>query len=578
MANTAASPFATNTQSASNIEPTSAQQIDEQISRLKDNSEEFARLSPLEKANLLEETITSIVAVAPEWAEEGAKARGLTGNLRAEEWLVGPIATTRLARLLAGTLRTIHTQGKPPLGTKAVTRQDGRTQINVFPATKLEQAMFTSFSSHLLLQEGVDETQARASQASYYQQSNAKGAVSLILGAGNVSSIPPMDAFTKLFNEGAVTLIKMNPVNEWVGPILERALAPLVKRNFVRFVYGGAEQGKYCVEHATIDDVHITGSDKTFDAIVWGGTQEEQARRKAAKNPKLTKPISSELGNISPVVIVPAQYSPRQLWFQARNIASMVSNNGSFNCNAAKLIVTSSGWSQREEFIQLVVKALSLAPTRKAYYPGAFDRYETLTKGRSVTKIGAATEGKLPWALIRNVDSNNTEDPVFHMEPFCGVLSETTLSATEPDAFLAQATDFLNNRLWGTLNACIIVHPKHEKDPVIGKQLTTTIRELKYGSVAINHWPGLVYGLGSPTWGGHPSSTPHNIQSGLGWVHNSYMVEGIDKAVLRGNLTLMPYPVWFYDHKNPLRVAKKFLAMEASPSWTKFPGLALASL
>lgn len=32
----------------------------------------------------------------------------------------------------------------------------------------------------------------------------------------------------------------MNPVNDYLGPLLRRALAPLVERGFVEFAYGGA--------------------------------------------------------------------------------------------------------------------------------------------------------------------------------------------------------------------------------------------------------------------------------------------------------------------------------------------------
>src|SRR5690606_7783916 len=121
------------------------------------------------------------------------------------------------------------------------------------------------------------------------------GGVALILGAGNVSSIPPMDVFTKMFIEGFVCVVKMNPVNEWAGPILERALAPLVERGFLRFVYGGGDVGTYLVEHPGVHDVHITGSDKTHDLIVWGPPGPERERRKKANDPILKKPISSEL-------------------------------------------------------------------------------------------------------------------------------------------------------------------------------------------------------------------------------------------------------------------------------------------
>src|SRR5690606_35864816 len=106
-----------------------------------------------------------------------------------------------------------------------------------------------------------------------------EGGVSVILGAGNVSSIPPMDAFTKMFIEGMVCIIKMNPVNEWVGPHLERALAPLIDAGYLHIVYGGSDVGQALVTSELIDDVHITGSDRTHDSIVWGPPGPERDRR-----------------------------------------------------------------------------------------------------------------------------------------------------------------------------------------------------------------------------------------------------------------------------------------------------------
>ena len=53
--------------------------------------------------------------------------------------------------------------------------------------------------------------------------------------------------------------------------------------------------------------------------------------------PIFTKPITSELGNVSPVIIMPYLYTAGDLWYAARSVASQVTNNASFNCNAAKM-------------------------------------------------------------------------------------------------------------------------------------------------------------------------------------------------------------------------------------------------
>jgi len=404
---------------ATSAAPTEQSKIDEAVAALKERAVEFARLAPMAKAQLVRECIPRLLAAAPAWVVDGARVRGADPS---EEWLAGPTATLRMFRLLAQSLDQIAQAGKPALGRGARRRADGRLEISLFPGSTLDGLMYGGFTGYVLMADGIDERLAREHQAEFYARKDPDGGVSLVLGAGNASSIPPMDVATKMFIEGFVCILKMNPVNEWVGPHLERALAPLIDRGYLRIVYGGAEVGSYLCYHPLVDDVHITGSDRTHDTIVWGAPGVERERRMAANDPVLKKPISSELGNVSPVAIVPYAYSDAELWFQARNVVTMVFNNASFNCNAAKMLVTATGWPQRDKFLDMVAQALTQAPTRKAYYPGAFERYERLLGGHpNVERFGQGTAERLQWALVRGVDSS-TDDPLFRTEPFCGIV------------------------------------------------------------------------------------------------------------------------------------------------------------
>jgi len=139
--------------------------------------------------------------------------------------------------------------------------------------------------------------------------------------------------------------------------------------------------------------------------------------------------------------------------------------------------------------------------------------------------------------------------------------------------FVRTATAFMNDRMWGTLNTTLVVHPKLEKEPSVARALDQAVVELRYGTVSFNHWPALCYAFGTMPWGGHPSATLKNIQSGLGWVHNTYMLGGVDKSVVRGPLTVSPYPIWFFDNPKTAKVAPAAANMEAAPSWLKLPGL-----
>ncbi|MEZ4400736.1 MAG: aldehyde dehydrogenase family protein [Kofleriaceae bacterium] len=557
--------------------PTEQVALDQAVAQLRERARAFARLAPAAKAQLARACMARIVDCAEVWAATGSKARGLTGADQAEEWIAGPLPTLRLARLYADSLDAIARAGRPPLGTGGCVRPDGRVEIDVFPVSNLDRLAFLGFRGTVLLEPGLDRAEAARRQAGFYRQRDPEGGVSLILGAGNVSSIPPMDVLSKLFVEGYVALLKMNPVNEWAGPILERALGPLVDAGFLRIVYGGGEVGQYLVGHDGVDDVHITGSDHTHDRIVWGPPGPERERRRATGEPLLTKPISSELGNVSPVVIVPADYADRQLAFMAANLATMVTNNASFNCNAAKMVITARGWAQHDAFWGLVARALAATPARAAYYPGAFDRYARLTADRDLLVPGRAGAGQLPWTIIRGLDSAAAE-PQFTVEPFCGIVSDLVLPEADPVEFLAAATRFCNDRLWGTLNAALMIHPRHERDGVVGAALERAITELRYGTVAVNHWPALGYGVGSLPWGGHPSATLRDIQSGLGWVHNSYMLEGIDKAIIRGPLVVRPQPLWFTGNPRALAVARLMIQHERRPTWTGLARVVVAAV
>jgi aldehyde dehydrogenase (NAD(P)+) len=558
--------------------PTEIAVLDQAVATLDQHKREFARLPVVHRARLLAECIERLVAGAPAWVEDGCRAKGLPPELAGEEWLNGPVPTVRLARLLTEQLRCIAAQGMPRPGRRVRTWR-GRTCIELFPASRLEQAMFPGYSAEVVLQEGIDAAAARAQQAAHYQRRDEPGRVVCVLGAGNVSSIPPMDVFSKMFIEGCVCLLKMNPVNEWLGPHLERTLAPLLARGYLRIVYGGADVGTYLVEHPGVEEIHITGSERTHDLIVWGPPGPERDERRRTGRPRLSKPVGSELGNVSPVVILPCDYRRDELWYQARNVVTMVVNNASFNCNAAKLLVTSRRWHQRTQFLELVARGLSTVPPRPAYYPGAQERYQQLTGGRAgVRRFGSPGAGELAWALVGDIAAGDPDEPLLQTEAFCGLLAETALDAAEPVGFLHEMAAFLDRRVWGTLNATLILPARLERDPVLGPLLADTIIALRYGTVGINVWPAVAYALGATPWGGHPSATLASIQSGLGWVHNAYMLHGVDKTVMRGPLCSPLRPLWFYDHPRQALAASRLLQMEARPGWRKLPGLALAAL
>jgi hypothetical protein len=562
--------------------PTAESELDRRVTRLRDRAREFARLDVATKIGLLDSVLKGTRDVASEWVAAACRAKGISPDapVAGEEWIAGPALTLRNMRFLLRSLREIQQHGVPVLADKVLRDLDhGAVAVRVTPYDSFDGALYGGIRAETWLQPGIRRSEVRAHQASFYKKKEPEGCVSLVLGAGNVASIPPMDILYKMFVDGSVVLLKMNPVNEYLGPFFERAFKVLIDKGYLAIVYGGAEVGSYLCYHPSVGDVHITGSDKTHDLIVWGATTAEREDRKRRNDPLLKKPITSELGNVSPVLVVPGPYTDAELLSMAENTAGMITNNGSFNCNAAKLLVLPKGWGLRDSFLRKLSDVLARVTPRKAYYPGAFQRYEALTTGHAdVRKLGTGTDQALPWTLVLGLDPADSSERNFFTEPFCALMSEVSIGSTDPLEFLKAAVPFANDRVWGTLNATLFVHPKVEAAPSAKTAVDAAIRDLRYGTVAVNAWPALGYALVSTPWGGHPSATLANVQSGLGWVHNTVMLEDIEKCVLRAPLKPMPKHVYFPSHKTLDKLGKRLVEFEGAPSWLKVPGLAMAAL
>ena len=561
--------------------PTATRKLDELIARVKDGSRAFVRLTVRDRIRLVDEMRESYRLIAEESVAAACEAKGIdpTSPVAGEEWLAGPVIVLRNLRLVQEALKSIGREGVPRIDRSWIRKlPDGRLAIQVYPSNALDATLLAKHTAEVYLEPGITEENLREHQASFYRKPH-DGELCVVLGAGNVNSIPPTDVAYKMFVEGKACVLKMNPVNAYLGPFLERAFRAAIEKGFFAVVYGGAEVGEYLVNHRLVDEVHITGSDKTHDIMVWGPPGPEREARKRRSEPLLKKRITSELGNITPVIVVPGPYEQDELRFQAANVAGMVANNASFNCTSAKLLVTPRSWPGRPRLIEAIDKSLKKAAPRKAYYPGAEQRWKRFTEGRKGLRlVGSPKPGELPYAFITDVDPERSEDPIYRDEPWCSILSETGLPGGDPVSFLEEAVKFVNGKVWGTLCATIIVHPRTLKDPAVQQALEKAIDELEYGTVALNTWASAVFAVGSCPWGAYPNASLEDIQSGRGWVHNSLMIEGIQKCVMRAPLKSFPIAPWFPGHRTLLQVARRLVDFEMDPSWLKVPGIASAAI
>lgn len=569
---------------ASNRAATSSGTIDDAIATVATHKDEWVTITIPERIRILDQIARATRDVAERWVSEALRAKGLVrgGPYAAEEWLAGPVILLRNLRLLKQSLSEIERFGSPQLPGRPTTLSDGQVVAPVFPASVYDRLLFRGFSAEVWMEPEVRLNELRQTQGGAYRLKRSgkdlSGTVALVLGAGNVASIGPTDVLYKLFVEDQVVVLKMNPVNEYLGPVIELIFASLVDQGFLRLVYGGVSEGKYLCEHPEISEIHITGSDKTHDAIVFG-VGEEGARRKLEKHAANNRRVTSELGNVSPLIVVPGPWSASDFEFHGENIASMLTNNAGFNCNAARMIIQHTDWSGRPKLLGQVRRVLKSAPARSAYYPGAAERHDAfIEKHPEAEQFGARGITVLPWTLIPALNPDETNDICFTTEAFCGVIGEVGLKAETVAEYVEKAVDFCNEVMWGSLNVSILVHPHSMRDPTVRRAVERAISQLRYGTVAINHWPALSYGLTSPTWGAFPGHPDDDIQSGRGVVHNTYLFDRAQKSVLRGPFRLRPKPPWFISHKKAEDLARRLAHFEYQPSLKKLPGLLVSAV
>jgi len=312
-----------------------------------------------------------------------------------------------------------------------------------------------------------------------------------------------------------------------LAPILENALEPLVAAGLLAIVTGDAELATRAIAAAEVTHIHLTGGEATFRRLVAGD----------GSGP-LTKPITCELGNVTPWIIVPGRYSERALAYQADQIAASIANNSSFNCIATKVVLTGQQWEQREQFLGLIQRRLASLPARPAWYPGAAELWQQAT--------GEPLAGGSFQPTLRPGVDRQAESYWFAQEWFLPAAVETTVDATSIEAFCVAASQF-THELPGTLAASVTLPDgmaTHDR-----ARVELMIEHLRYGVVAVNTWSALGYAMAGVPWGGFPGGTIEKPESGIGYVHNPQLLPLVHNTILRAPLTVWPTPPWFPWHR-----------------------------
>ena len=563
--------------------------LDAAVSQLVQNKQRWAQTSLAERISILTEIKDRVLDVAEDWAlTASAKKQIPKGSpLEGEEWTSGPYTVLNACSALITTLSQMP--DKSFLKSLPV-RSVSNTQIaaQVLPHTIWDHLILSGITAEVWMKPEVTEANLPEYTAAAYAVpvSERTGSVSLVLGAGNVAAIAPLDCFQKLFTEHSVVLLKMNPVNDYLIDVLEPALKPLIDFGALQIVRGGADVGEYLCNHPDIETIHITGAEASHDAIVWAAGEEGAANKRAGRR-KNSKRITSELGAVCPTIVVPGPWTKADIQFQAEQVATQKLHNSGFNCVACQMLVMPDDWDRGESFLSALENTLATAPARGRYYPGADDRMDQF-QSEYPRAVNFSGENGSTRRLVKQFDKEDDKSYAENVEIFAPVMGVTTIEGHDAESYLRNAIAYCNNDLHGTLGANIVIHPKVKK--ALADNWDGIIGDLKYGCIAINAWTGLGFLSVQTPWGAFPGHTLQDVQSGIGFVHNSYMFDRPERTVveapfrpfprnlLHGSATMLPKPPWFVTNKKAHILGELLTRFEHKPSFLKIPRIFLNAM
>lgn len=557
--------------------------IDSALTELAAGEKAWAQTPLRRRRELLDEIHQRTGRFAEDWVRAACTVKQLDPDspLVGEEWMSGPLTLLQGTAALSATLTALESGRSPLDGVTLTEALGGRVAVPILPLDIYDRLLLNGFHGEVWLRPGVDAETARRRAGLAQLDPGTTGGIGAVLGAGNIMSIAPLDTLYELYAHNRVVALKLNPLTDPMYTVFEMIFAPLIELGVLRILTGGAETGGYLVHHPDVAHVHMTGSANTHDLIVWGSGPEAQTR-KQDNQPLLDKPITSELGGVSPTIVVPGDWSAADLRYQAEHVATQRLHNGGYNCVAAQVLVLSADWPLKDQFLTEVADAMASAPPRAAYYPGSDGRVTSALDAYPEAERLGPDSGRI---LVEQLP--HTDTPLLRTEYFSPVLGVVELPGSGGE-FLQQAVDFANAELAGTLGANVLAHPASIKR--LGIAFDRAIERLQYGTIAVNAWTGLGFLAPRAGWGAFPGHTPADVQSGIGVVHNAFLLDDVERTVvtgpfrpaprslLKGELATTPKPPWFVSNASAATTGRKLTEFYATGNPARLPGIFLSAL
>jgi len=540
--------------------------IDRFITTLRTKSKEYNSISNVQLASMLEETISNIKEVSFFWATICSDNKGTTKTpAEGEEWLGGPFAS-----VLATQYYITSLTNDDDLDEKKYNSEEN--SYKVFPNNFTERITFPFIDAKVIFNKSMSFDEINKYRG-FSKRYDIDPSITLVLGAGNFSSIPYLDVLYHLITRKSVILLKLNPVNEYLKPVFEKVFQNFIERGYIIVTTGNIDESKYMATHPGINHIHLTGSDKTYEDIVYGRELTDKEKKTKSLSKKNNKSITSELGNVTPIIIHPGKWSTSDIKYQARKIVTAKLNNNGFNCIAAQVVVLPDGWGQTDTLIKFVKHYMSKSKERKAYYPESIERLEKLEKDKGYERVNALSCVTPHLSREIKAYSKYELDEVWSSTIYFKKIEYTSI-----EDFANKAIDYCNDELWGNLGVSVIIK---DHDRKFNKHITNLyIDKLNYGTVAINEWAAIGYIIPQLPWGGFPGNRDNDIQSGQSVVHNSMLFESPLKGIVntKFRISRLIDPPWFVTNKKARRLFKNLTYYQINNTNINFLKLIFAAL
>ena len=541
--------------------------IDRCVNSLRVSSNEFVKIKNSELITMFEECIQNIKEIAYYWATTASDNKRVTNTTaEGEEWLGGPFASVFALQYYIETLKDIN----KPLDKKKFNKTNN--SYKVFPNKNIEKLFFPFISADLRFNKSLkyDEIEKYRGFSMRYKHDPS---VSLILGAGNVSCIPLLDAIYHMVTKRSTILLKLNPVNDYLLPVYEKIFQNFINKGYMVVTKGDVEVSKYMCSHKGIDHIHLTGSDETYENIVYGRNLTEEEKKLSTLPKKNSVSITSELGNVTPFIIHPGNWTNSQIKFQARKIVTAKLNNGGFNCISAQVVILPENWKHTDKLIMYIKQYMKNIDDRFSYYPNSLSLLNKLEKDGNYTRENSDTCATPHLTREIKAYSKYETSEVWGTS----IYFKKIISSDNKD-YMQKVVDYCNETLWGNLGATVLF--KKYKSKKNKEYINFYINNLRYGTVAINEWSAIGFIIPTLPWGGYPGNKDNDIQSGQDFVHNSLFFESPQNGIVYSKFRMSNIidPLWFVTNKKGKKVFKNLTYFQIDKTFFNFIKLAFSAV